>query len=179
VTQGTTQLDVDLITIEGDTQPRAAIHEPTVAEYAEEMQLEHQFPPIVVFFDGKDYWLADGFHRWHGARRAGRPKILASVLRGTRADAQWYAYGANRQHGLRRTDADKRRAVQLTLAHPKAKMLNNSQIALHCGVSEAMVRKYRDEKSPDARGGLRNVRKTAPKSNDSNDPDLDDIPMGD
>ena len=29
-----------------------------------------EFPPLIVFFDGATYWLADGFHRYYGAQRS-------------------------------------------------------------------------------------------------------------
>jgi hypothetical protein len=29
------------------------------------------FPPVVVYFDGTDYWLADGFHRLAAWERIG------------------------------------------------------------------------------------------------------------
>lgn len=43
------------------------------------------FPPI-VFFDGADYWLADGFHRLIAAEELGLTEFDADVREGTRRD---------------------------------------------------------------------------------------------
>ena len=48
---------------DGGTQPRAEIWQDVVDDYAEQMTAGATFPPIVVFYDGTHYWLADGFHR--------------------------------------------------------------------------------------------------------------------
>lgn len=55
------------IRIDGGTQSRAELNNTTVDEYTEAMLEGDTFPPIVVFFDGSSYWLADGFHRYFGA----------------------------------------------------------------------------------------------------------------
>jgi len=182
----TSNLDLELIRIDGDTQPRQSISNETVAEYADEMREGDQFPEVTVFFDGKDYWLADGFHRWHGARRAGQEKIRANVLRGTQEDARWHATGANKAHGLRRTNADKARAVRLALAHPKAAGKSSREIARHCGVSNRMVDGYRQKSGKanphgKASGKLSQNRTqvVAGQGPGKSDIDPDSIPMGD
>lgn len=43
-----------------------------VYDYEDQMRAGDKFPPIVVFFDGSRYWLADGFHRVAAARRKWR-----------------------------------------------------------------------------------------------------------
>ena len=53
----------EYIRLDGGTQPRAKIDQAVCDEYAERMKAGEKFPPIDVFFDGEDYWLADGFHR--------------------------------------------------------------------------------------------------------------------
>ena len=57
------KLNLDAIRLDGETQARVALDSTQVAEYAEAMRDGDKFPPIVVFHDGSDYWLADGFHR--------------------------------------------------------------------------------------------------------------------
>ena len=59
----TVSLAINLIRLDGGTQPRAEVNGPTVADYAEDMLAGASFPPVTVFYDGAHYWLADGFHR--------------------------------------------------------------------------------------------------------------------
>jgi hypothetical protein len=40
------------------------------AVIAEAMLHGAQFPPVVVFGEGGEYWLAEGYHRWHAAEIA-------------------------------------------------------------------------------------------------------------
>lgn len=133
------------IRLDGGTQPRAELNMSVIEDYAEAMRAGADFPPVVVFFDQNDYWLADGFHRYHGAAKAGKDEIRADIRPGSIEDARWHSYGANNTHGLRRSNEDKAQAVKAALAHPNAAKLSNVQIADHCGISEITVRRYRAE----------------------------------
>ena len=120
-------------------QPRVAIDEVLVAEYSEAMRAGDVFPAIVVFFDGADHWLADGFHRYHAARRAEQDFLAAELHTGIRRDAVLYSVGANLAHGARRTNRDKRRAVETLLSDPEWALWTNREIARQCGVVHAFV----------------------------------------
>lgn len=133
------QLSLKSIRIDGGTQSRVELHSATVEEYAEAMHEGEAFPPVVVFFDGADHWLADGFHRYCGADHAGLEAIAADVRNGTQADAQLFSFGVNASHGLRRTNADKRKAVTGALQHSVSCKWSDRQIAKHCGVSDKTV----------------------------------------
>ena len=136
-------LNLRSIRIDGGTQSRAELNHATVDEYSEAMLEGDTFPPIVVFFDGSSYWLADGFHRYFGADHAGMTEIQAEVLHGTQQDAQLFSFSVNAAHGLRRTNADKRKAVMGALQHPVSGQWSDRQIAKHCGVSHPFVSSVR------------------------------------
>ena len=132
-------LSTDLIRIDGGTQARESLNEDAVAEYAERMAAGSFAPPVVVFFDGSDHWLADGFHRFHAARKAALSEMPADVRTGTKRDAILFAAGANSDHGVRRTNADKRRAVQMLLADAEWSQWSDREIGRRCCVGHAMV----------------------------------------
>lgn len=136
-------LTLKKIRLDGNTQPRQEICLLVVDEYAEAMKAKVEFPPVVVFFDGKDYWLADGFHRWHAASKAKIAKLACIVRKGTVEKARWYACGANKDHGLRRSNADKASAVKTALLLPEGAKMSDRQIAEHCGVSKTFVNNTR------------------------------------
>jgi len=143
------QLLVESIRIDGQTQSRERINEETVKEYAEAMQAppgsrpSPAWPPVTVFFDGAEYWMADGFHRLLAMKQIGKKNIVADVEEGTREDAAWAACAANKTHGLRRTNADKRKTVAMALKlHPER---SNRAVADHCGVSDMLVGSVRRE----------------------------------
>jgi transposase len=136
------------IRIDGGTQPREEIDEDTVEAFRECLDRGDEFPPADVFHDGAATWLADGFHRWHAADRAGHEQMECNIHKGTKADAQWFAAGVNQTHGLRRSNADKAKAVRMALDHPNAEGKSDGQIAKHVGVSDRTVAKYRAELTP-------------------------------
>jgi len=102
------------IRIDGGTQPRTELNEDVIAEYAELLQEGAEFPSITVYFDGANYWLADGFHRYWAAKRA-NAELSINVIHGSNRDAILHSVGANAKHGLRRSNQDKRKAVKTLL----------------------------------------------------------------
>ena len=135
-------LDLSVVRIDGDTQPRTAINPGIVQEYAEAMQAGAEFPAVTVVHDGARFWLVDGFHRFFAHRRLNRQQIKAEVIAGELKDARWLSVSANKAHGLRRTNEDKAKAV--TRALKLRWELSNPAIAEHVGVGETMVRRYRE-----------------------------------
>ena len=139
------KLNINSIIIDKGTQSRASISEDTVTDYAEAMQAGDEFPPVITFFDGVEYYLADGFHRLHAIKRLGKTSIQADVRTGTLRDAILYSLGANRDHGLRRSNADKRKCVQTLLDDFEWGDLSVNEMARICGVSPQLVLAVKQE----------------------------------
>jgi transposase-like protein len=137
-------LPISNIRLDGGTQPRATIDVEAVVDYMDAMAGGAIFPPVVVFYDGTNYWLADGFHRVKAAEQSGMEHIACDLRQGTQQDAQWYSFGANKATGLRRTNEDKQRAVKAALLHSNGVQLSNRRIAAHVGVDEGTVRGWRE-----------------------------------
>ena len=141
------QISISDIRLDGNTQARAGMKTETISDYAEAMKQGDQFPPVVVFNDGSNYWLADGFHRVYAARDIGLEEIDAEVREGSIHDARWFAVGANNRHGARPTNEDKRSAVQLALEDEKLSQLSDREIARQCHVSNGFVSRLRRDSS--------------------------------
>jgi len=129
----------------GGTQPRDRIDDDVLVEYAAAMEGGAIFPPITLFFDGDQYWLADGFHRFGAHKKLFRDEIASDVRQGTKRDAVLFSASANATHGLRRTNADKRRVILRLLRDPEWTRWSNREIARQCRVDEKTVRNVRAE----------------------------------
>lgn len=136
------------IRVDGGTQPRAWLDPRIVDDYSQAMEGGAVFPPVTVYNDGNQYWLADGFHRVKAARGIGRSTIDADVYQGTRRDAILHSVGANATHGLRRTNADKRRAVETLLRDDEWAKWSDSEIGRRCAVHHSTVARIRADLSP-------------------------------
>lgn len=139
------KIKISEIAISGGTQQRETINHSEVEIYAESMRCGAQFPPVTLFFDGAQYWLADGFHRFHACRIAEIPDIHADVRTGTIREARLFSAGANGAHGMRLTNADKRKAVMVLLSDAEWGKWGDREIAKHCNVTHPFVGKLRDE----------------------------------
>lgn len=139
------RLRLDAIRLDGGTQMRERIHQDKVGEYAELYREEVELPPIIVFFDGVNYWLGDGFHRYFASEAAGFKDIEAEVRSGTQRDAVRFSWGANGHHGLPRTRADRRKAVLSALDDSESSEWSNRKIAELCEVSHTFVNQIKRE----------------------------------
>lgn len=147
---------LEQIRLDGGTQPREAIDEALVAEYAERMVCDDRgfvidpegvdWHKIVVFEDDDgELWLADGFHRTHAAKKAGLEKFQADFREGSQRDAIEHSFGVNANHGKRRTNADKRRVVERALGDPIWVTWADARLARLCKVSRTFVTRVRQE----------------------------------
>lgn len=119
---------------------RVRIYDSFVEAYADDMTRgTSEFPPVIVFFDGETYWLADGFHRLNATLYIGGTTIDCDIRSGTRLDAIQHAIGANHKQGIARTNQDKQVALRAAFQHPDMVGMSDQALADKIGVSRQMV----------------------------------------
>jgi uncharacterized ParB-like nuclease family protein len=141
-------MNIGALVMDERLQSRTEVNEETVSEYAEAIAAGAEFPPVLVYFDGINYYLTDGYHRVLAHKRAQKVSILCDVVQGTMRDAILRAAGVNANHGMRRTYADKRKAVMTLLDDFEWSDWSNAEIARRCGVSPTFVSNLRDSGGP-------------------------------
>lgn len=138
------------IRIDGGTQARLQLNQDVVAEYAEKMRDGEIFPPVTVFFDGSEYWLADGFHRYFATKANAKTSIDADVENGTQHDAKKHSWKANTRRGLRLNHDDYRNIILAMLNDAETKKWSNRQIAEWVGVTHTTVNKIKNSLEADS-----------------------------
>ena len=134
------------IRIDGGTQCRISLDKNKINDYADDMKNGDEFPVLMAVFDTKDYWLTDGFHRWHAYKKLGIKEVKVEWKPGTREDAILEALKANSKHGLPLTVEDKRNKVRMALELPGYDTKTNYEIAKLCDLSAPFVASERDPK---------------------------------
>jgi len=138
------RIKLQKIRLDGGTQPRKEIDEPMVQHYTEILlEGKDKFPPIELWFDGKDYWPSDGFHRFFAHKRAGFLDIESSINQGTKRDAFKACLKANSKHGKPRTPEERRYVVQMALEDIEYGNESDFIIAELCDVSISTVGRVR------------------------------------
>jgi len=132
------------IRIDGGTQARVELNQEVVAEYAEKMRDGEVFPPVTVFFDGSEYWLVDGFHRYFGYKTNGKTSIDCDVENGTQQEAKKHSKKANSRRGLSLNSADHKKIVIEMYEDEETKEWSSRQIADWVGVSHTYVSKIKN-----------------------------------
>lgn len=135
------------IRTDGSTQQRP-IDEDILKKYMTLMKEGFEFPPVSVFFDGKAYWLWDGFHRYHARRKLGKSSIDASVEDGTQRDAVWFSFQANKDHGFPRQPGTVKE-ILLELIFPDKEWggQTDDAIAQWVGVTHSYISRIRKQQS--------------------------------
>ena len=131
------------IRIDGGTQCRIVIDQPTVYNYLEAMKDGAEFPLIETVFDGSTHWLIDGFHRYHAFKLMGVKDVTIKYKPGTLQDAQIAALGANPSHGLPLSNKDKHNKVEMALQIEGFAEKSDYEIAKICNLSKSFVGAHR------------------------------------
>jgi hypothetical protein len=136
------------------------INGPTVSTYAERLSNGEVMPPLDVFFDGKQHFLAGGFHRYDAYVANNVKTVPCRVRNGDLEAAKKFSLGQNHSHGLPRSTADKKRCVKM------ARELygeDKSQVFLAelCGVSRVFVAEQINGKTSPSRK-LKALSKASP-----------------
>lgn len=134
------------ITIDPSLQMRVKMDEAVIDDYCQALLDGAKFPPIILFYDGKNYYIGDGWNRYFAHKKAGFELIGAEVRNGTYKDAFTFALGeANDKNGQRFTVADKRKAVMKALNYEEFATISDREIARICKVSNTFVSNVRKE----------------------------------
>lgn len=173
------KIEISAIRIDGGTQARLKLDQDVVKEYAECMKDGDKFPPVTVFYDGSEYWLANGFHRYFATKYNGELEIECEVKQGTLDDAVLYAFSADGRQGLSRSAEDNRNIIIRMIQHPVWGKWSNAEIAKHVGVSKMTVgrvkaslekdkraptkKKYKDKHGNESTIETKNIGKTKEK----------------
>jgi len=139
------KINIEKIRIDGDTQSRVSISEKTVKDYLDLLLDGIKMHPIKLYYDGIDWWLVDGFHRYFAHKRAKINEIDCEIVKGTRRDAEIYSLGTNHDHGLPRTNEDKRKSVMKCLNDVELCELSDREIAKICKTSRMNVGRIKKE----------------------------------
>jgi hypothetical protein len=133
------KMNLAFLRIDGGTQARVNLNQDVVTEYSEHMKDGVQFPALIAYHDGSDYWLADGFHRYFAYKASEIKEADVDVRSGTLEEAQLFSYSANGRRGLSMSAEDNRNIVSSMLKHPKWSLWSYGEIAKHVGLSKMHV----------------------------------------
>jgi hypothetical protein len=138
-------LHLNSIRRDGGTQPRAKIDLHHLKRLEEQMEEGSELEPIIVFYDGEQHWLADGFHRWQAHKNQEKEAIACIIYQGSRREAVLYSVGANAEHkpALPRSREDRRRAVLTLLQDLEWNQWSDREIARRCKVHHQLVSRLR------------------------------------
>jgi hypothetical protein len=136
------KLAIEKIRRDPRTQPRNHIDHDVAHRYRDAMDEGDQFPPVTVFFDGTDYWLADGWHRLQAAMLLDWTEIEVEVREGGLRDAEWHSFSVNATHGYPRGPRDAERILHRIFRDPEWSTKGLREISRHTSIPLTSVHRH-------------------------------------
>jgi hypothetical protein len=129
---------IELIDLSAGTQQRPL--SPDVVTHYQNLRKDGvELPPIELIWDGKLYYVWDGFHRLAVAQKMSETKIRANVEVGNMRRAVFLSFTANSTHGLPRQAGMAGPIIDKMLADPEWGKMPLATIAKHVGCSRQYV----------------------------------------
>lgn len=132
---------------DGGTQTRKIIHQARIYHFRDCMLEGDIFPALKAKFDGENYWMYSGFHRYHAYKIIGVKEVEVKFEDGSQEDAVRAALHENHKHGTPLSSEDLANNVRIAI-ELEGDSASDRQIARVAGVSHPFVAKVR---RPDAK----------------------------
>jgi len=153
------------------------VSDEVVSRYKALIEDGYKLPPIDVVYDGKAYWLWDGYHRYQSHRKLGKKYICANVEEGSKRDAIHYSFNANSIHGVPRPKGTIEKIMRIIFADGEWSKDTNVAIAKWVVCTEGAVRYFKDKveaekagKKPNASVKMGNQNPSQTTNSDSTKP---------
>lgn len=115
---------------------RVELDKPTIAKYRAEISEGSVFPPVEATDVNGELLLTNGFHRLAARRANGETEVLVRIHTGSYEDAQDAAARADAHGGLVRSNADKRRVVDMLIRMERHMDDSDRVIASIAGIAD-------------------------------------------
>jgi len=132
------QLPLKDIRIDGKTQHRK-VDDEVVLRYTALMKDGVKFPPIEIIYDGKNYFMWDGFHRYFSHLKLNKKYIEANIEKGTQRDAIYLSFSANKDNAFPRQPGTAKEIIEKILKDKEWSKISPREIANHVGCTERYV----------------------------------------
>lgn len=138
------QLPLKDIRTDGGTQQRK-VDDEVVLRYTALMKDGVKFPPIEIIYDGKNYFMWDGFHRYFSHLKLNKKYIEANIEKGTQRQAIWLSFSANKENAFPRQPGTGKEIVGKILKDKEWSKISEVEIAKWVGVTHQYVNKIKKE----------------------------------
>ncbi len=126
------------------TQQRS-VDDDVVKRYAALIKDGFKFPPIEIIYDGKNYFMWDGFHRYFSHLKLNKKYIEANIEKGIQRDAIYLSFSANKENAFPRQPGTAKGIVEKILRDREWSKMSQRKIARHVGCTQAFVWKICEE----------------------------------
>lgn len=132
-------LDLIKIHTEDSIKPRLKLDQRWIEALATAIRQDRKLPPVVCFYDGNYYWLADGFDFLEAAKLAEQKTILADIRQGSLQDAISYSKSGSRRNQEKQQVVDRFLDLLESMGEEEKKYWSNKEIGAYCAVSNTYV----------------------------------------
>jgi hypothetical protein len=132
-------LSLNLIHTDDAIKPRLELDRRWIEALAKAIRQDCKLPPVVCFYDGDNYWLADGLDRLEAAKLAEQKTILADIRQGSRQEAISYSKSGSRRNKEKQQVVDRFLELLKFMGEEEKKYWSNIDIGAYCAVSNTQV----------------------------------------
>ncbi len=120
-------------------QPRLERNRRWIKALAQAMHQGRELPPVVCFYDGYNYWLADGLDRLEAAKLAEQKAILADIRQGSLQEAISYSRFGSQRNKDKRQVVDRFLGLLESMSEEEKEYWSHQNIGTYCCVTSAYV----------------------------------------